>query len=247
VVLSGWEYDQEGFFDFPERKGLNAQDLIDSGTHGLTIRELESFVQAWLFFGLLGEFCTGTTGVSMEPFVKLDNFGQKAITTEHLLKYLGIWHAYMREWIPSAERFIRRRLMRMDLVLKDAKLIVLKYCSSTYTQIARWGINPSIAISIMVLGETLTWAVSQLQQEVAHHGIGNPGPGWTTTDDRGWGTSHLLTDRMMKRRWCPGSIYILQGLIKSSVSGLYYASTKAGGIEIRPLSEHQKLSYLRNI
>lgn len=56
VIQAGWEYDDKGFSGFPKRKGLDIQKLIDNGTHNLEIHQLESFVQAWLFFGLLEEF-----------------------------------------------------------------------------------------------------------------------------------------------------------------------------------------------
>jgi hypothetical protein len=238
VVLPGREYDQQGFFGFPERQGLNTQELINNGTHDLEIKELESFVQSWLFFGLLSEFSTRDTN-DLESFKKRNNNGQRFITTEHLLNYLEKWHAYMQKCILTFERFFRRRLMRIDLVLKDAKLIVLRYLSS---KTPKWCIDPDIAMSIMVLGETLRWAVNQLQQKVAHHGIGSPGLGWATDDDRGWGTSHLLIERMVKRHWCPRSIYILQGLTKSSVSGLYYASTFPDPTDSRPGRDHRRCS-----
>lgn len=118
------------------------------------------------------------------------------------------------------ERGARLYLAKIGLILKDAKLVVTRYCSSTSTEASKWDINQSISMSIMVLGETLRWAMNQLRDEVR-----SPVLGWITDDDHGWGTSQLLLSRMLNRRWCPHSIYMFQGLTKGSISGRYYAST----------------------
>jgi hypothetical protein len=235
VRQTGWEYDQLGFIGFPERKRLNTQEIIDSGTLSLETKHLESFVQAWLFFGLLSEFSIEDFRVNIDSFVKHTAHGQ-VITTIFLSQYLQAWHQKMLSFCNKP--LIRLRLMRIDLVLKDAKSVVLQYCSSTDTKDSEWRINPIIAMSIMIFGETLRWAMSQLLDKV-----GSRVPGWMTDDDHGWGTSQLLVEKMKERRWCPHSIYMLQGLVKGSISGLYYASTFNNPPDYRPGQDHRRCNF----
>jgi hypothetical protein len=54
--ITGWTYSQEGFLEFPQQYGQDYQQLIDQGHLTLDPEAHSSFVQAWLFFALLGEF-----------------------------------------------------------------------------------------------------------------------------------------------------------------------------------------------
>ena len=49
-------YDQGDFISYPVRTGWSDEDLRDPSESGRTIPEIESFLQTWLWFGLLHAF-----------------------------------------------------------------------------------------------------------------------------------------------------------------------------------------------
>jgi hypothetical protein len=208
-------YDNTGFYAFPDRHGGSTQALL----HGNNIiplerASLESFLQAWLYFGLLGEFSTQEATVPLRKFYTYEA-GLPILRTTFLLEYLENWRNSMLQ-LPEFAR--KARQMKIALVLKDAKTMVTGRIA-TATQ-PPWAIDALLATSFMVLGETLTWAVEQLEK--------NCGPrifGWTGIHTDAWGPSSLVFDRLRAQRWCPYSISMLQGLLKHNVSGLYFAST----------------------
>ncbi|KAI9770941.1 MAG: hypothetical protein M1840_002645 [Geoglossum simile] len=53
--FGGCVYDSQGFHNFAERKGWDVKKLVEWDRGGRSPAEAASFLQAWLYFGLLGE------------------------------------------------------------------------------------------------------------------------------------------------------------------------------------------------
>jgi hypothetical protein len=206
-------YDRLGFFGYPDRKGWNKKELLNNGDYGKRkIEELESFLQSWLFFGLLTEVLPE---LNPDDFIRKSPLGESYITTEPLENYLGKWKENEKE----DSRGRNRRMVKVELALDEARTLISKYCSVDKAgDKSYWPIDPLLSLSFMILGETLTHAKAEI--------LGGPGiSGWHDDIKGGWGNSKEVLQRMIDAGWCPHSVRMIQGLMKGHVSGLYYAST----------------------
>src|ERR1700722_2034522 len=221
------EYDYEGFFGYPVRQGWNREKLLRSGDfEGKDVRKFESFLQSWLFFGLLAEVLD--VRVDAADFTYSPDGRSKLITTAKLPKFLEEW----AEREMAAQTQDRNpRMVRVELVLDQARSLVSKYWSvKTADGASKWPINRFLSLSLMVLGETLAHAKAKILTAT-----GSKIPGWHDDITRGWGNSKELLQRMKRAGWCPHSVHMVQGLMRGHVSGLYYASTFP-----RPVKHHAK-------
>jgi len=74
------EYDGGDFTEYPSRRGLNLHRLTQGDFQNLSPDQVASFLQTWLYFGLL----RGILGVSIktEDFVRVDEAGKKWLKTD---------------------------------------------------------------------------------------------------------------------------------------------------------------------
>jgi hypothetical protein len=64
-------YDFKGFAGFPFRKEFNVVDMLEKGDfRGRNQPEVEAFLQAWLYFGLLGDVLQIGLGVQIDIRVR---------------------------------------------------------------------------------------------------------------------------------------------------------------------------------
>jgi hypothetical protein len=213
---AGEVFDNESFFGFPRRRGwdkvLKSHDYTNVDVGGFA-----SFLQAWLFFGLLAEILTGVK-LNTADFIRKSSHGRQYITTEKLKWYLQQWRDGTKD-IPRKEQ--SQRMIRMELALDEARTLVSQFCSvKDADDKSVWPIDPLISLSFMILGETLSHAKTKV--------LGMSGSnlhGWQDNIKGGWGKSKVLLQRMKQRGWCPNSVHMLQGLMSGQVSGLYYVSS----------------------
>jgi hypothetical protein len=226
-----YSYNNDGFYLFPDKKGQSVRALLRGNAPNLEQRARESFFQAWLYFGLLDEFITWKENetIRAEDFYRFEG-GLPVLSTALLLEYLELWRDDMLH-MPESTR--RSRQMRATVVLRDAKMIISERIANASPQ-SGWYIDRRLSTSFMILGETLSWAMQQLEIHV-----GASIAGWTGHLDDGWGPSSLVFDRLREQGWCPYSISMLRGMLKNNVSGLYYASTY-------PTSPDQRLGLNHN-
>lgn len=81
-----------------------------------------------------------------------------------------------------------------------------------------WELDPMIALSFLVLGETLSHAKSTVIDQAEHEL-----PGWLSQHPCGWGYSKAVLQEMKHDNWCPRSVHLLLGVLQQSSIGLLYA------------------------
>ncbi|KAK6368017.1 hypothetical protein LTS17_010170 [Exophiala oligosperma] len=203
------EYDNQGFTGFPSRAGWDKTNLINATLEGQPARTVASFVQQWLFFGLL----SASTG-HMFPMADLvrdftrisPESGTRVIYTGRLEQYLVQWRNSLDpEQLSETGAYVAA----LDAILDEAQRHVARYMcrggdGSVNHQMREY---PDISLSIMALGVTLTRAKLRI---------------WPDTRIFSWQHSELILSRMTEARWCPSDISMLEKLM--TPSGMYFAS-----------------------
>lgn len=178
---------------------------------------LTKFVQRWLYFEVLQAILGHLTNFNILDFTRRGKDGDFWITTEALPKYLEDWLTYETQNPAGTVS----RLLQAQLVLNRARHYVLSYCSARDAKQAPvWPIDDEVALSIMVLGETLTIAMIKIQKEVKFNLRG-----WCNHDygSQGWGYSRAVLKALKERNWCSKRVAMLQGLLRNNTLGLLYA------------------------
>ena len=125
-----------------------------------------------------------------------------------------------------------RRLLHAQLVLERARYYVSEFCSIVaLDKRPKWSpLDHKVVISIMVLGETLSSALTKIQRKTKFSLRG-----WSDHDysRQGWGYSEdVLRTFLQKPKWCLKTVAMLQGVMRNSTIGLLYA------LEMRPEERH---------
>ncbi|KAM3076246.1 hypothetical protein ACMFMG_006246 [Clarireedia jacksonii] len=94
------------FSDFSNPKGLDVEQLLDGNIQNFPPKQIASFLQTWLYFGMMREVLD--IAINMEDFVRTDPQG-KWITTEKLPQYMQIFRAQV-----EAERPLSDMASRFD-------------------------------------------------------------------------------------------------------------------------------------
>lgn len=198
--LLGWTFDENG-----ERS-------MDSGSDGL-----ESVTQRWLYFELLAQVFGHLPDYRWQDFVQENPAGPEYVTTRNL-------QSYLERWLDSEKKSqsveSRGRLIRIHQVLDTSRSYVSKYCAvANREDTATWEINDLLALSFMVLGETLTRALSLIQRRVRFRI-----EGWCGYDmpAQGWGCGREVLQKLEEEKWCAKSVYMLQAQLRGNSIGLIY-------------------------
>ena len=200
VAYISTKYDGGDFFTYPVRAGkphmLHSPYDLDSclafrereRQHPTPTRELESFFQAWLFFGLineiLGDLCTA------DDFVRTAaDGGSKVITTSQLPTILDRWvqRVQQGDLKPS-----------YDHVAECLRLVhdVLRVAGPVF--------DPNLKFSLVSLGELFEYAANKafLIEDFAKY---NKCPGtWPTLLDE-----PTRASSMQEHGWCPSQLALL--------------------------------------
>jgi hypothetical protein len=80
------EYDGLDFAGYPARRGFDIEGLLKGDFKATSSDQVASFLQTWLFFGLMCEILGVKLGTAY--FVRTDEYGNKWITTEKLPRAL---------------------------------------------------------------------------------------------------------------------------------------------------------------
>ncbi|KAI4231632.1 MAG: hypothetical protein LQ349_005482 [Xanthoria aureola] len=204
------------FFQLPQTLGWTFQEngdkSMDSGS-----ADLDKVTQRWLYFEVLAQVFGHLPDYSWEDFVKDDRSGTKYITTKELPKYLKRWLDSEKK---SEANERKSRLIRIQQVLDKTRLYVSQYCAVPSSKDkASWEVNDLLALSFMILGETLTRALSLIQKKLAFRI-----EGWCSHDIRnqGWGYSKWMLQKLKESGWCAKAIHMLQALLRGNSIGLVY-------------------------
>lgn len=135
----------EDFESIPHKDGYNTHDLVTIVSGQQTLERNTSFLQSWLFFGLLVQVF-GPIGVTLSrnEFVRTQGDGKLVLTTEASPKYLWYWLA-VRHHQPRNE--IENHAKLADSCLDLANRVV--------NQLASHEPSPIVSTTQELLGETL--------------------------------------------------------------------------------------------
>ncbi|KAI4252398.1 MAG: hypothetical protein L6R42_007979, partial [Xanthoria sp. 1 TBL-2021] len=118
---------------------------------------------------------------------------------------------------------MKSRLIRIQQVLDKARWYVSQHCAvPSRKDKATWEINDLLALSFIILGETLTRALSIIQKKLRFRI-----QGWCSHDIRGqgWGYSKLILQKLDEDGWCAKAIHTLQAQLRGNSIGLVYLFT----------------------
>ena len=207
------------FVDLPQQLGWsiheNGDRLLETGS-----LDLNAVTQRWLYFEVLAQVFGHLPNYQWEDFTLTDQSGQSYINTVKLPEYIEQWLEREKN-SDSVER--NRRLIRIQQVLDRARAYVSQHCTVANLQgNPTWEINGLLALSFMVLGETLTRAQNLVQRRV-----GFSINGWSSLDSRnqGWGYSKIILEKLNRDAWCAKAIYMFQALLRGNTIGLIYLFT----------------------
>lgn len=212
--ISGAGYDNQGFHDYPLRKGWNVNRLYQGDAHGRTTREVQRILQSWLFFGALSEFLDSTLD-PLDFACEDDNIiGGLRLSTRSLEKRLARWKArmstdYDQESAKQRGKAILDCLDRLSELTRSTGLVTL--------------MGPELHLTVCILGSTLDRA--RLALEI-HHSVDDQGFVARQTRQHDlyfrFGSSSLLEERLRINGWCASQIALMEREL--TPVAMYYTS-----------------------
>ena len=163
VPFLGIFYDGGNFSSYPESKGWITELLIWGYLSGRPRGDAESFLQSWLFFGVLCEVF-GIMGIELDQgdFVRSDAQGKLWITTRALRDYITLW-ACRTPRVPPREYLGYES--RIRACLATLALFFKRHVSFIGRMNFAGLVRPEIGLSFGILGSALDAATFQLVVE----------------------------------------------------------------------------------
>ncbi|KAF7507932.1 hypothetical protein GJ744_009966 [Endocarpon pusillum] len=203
------------FHSFPKAAGYFLSDEQElKHIEGGEVKEFHQFIQSWLFFGLLATVIQLPENESFFDGNFLSEDGWH-INTEKLTDYLEKWQK--QEVGRKDGQTIR--MIRAQVALDLAREVVRNHCSVDGKFYVKNRIDEELSLSLMVLGETLTNAKSKIVEKVGFNIRG-----WHGDATEGWGNPACLLSKMEgDAGWCPRTLHILKGQLKSLATSMLSA------------------------
>lgn len=191
---------ENNFHTFPEDSGwvLDENYKLHQRLEGGIQRKTPSvnfnqFLQSWLFFGLLFTVLEGDEELHQGAFI----YNESTITTIDLPDYLAKWEK--RESLPRSKDDQTLRMIKAQVALDKAHKVVLEHCSfdedkGTPAPNSPKRVDGELALSLMILGETLVNAKCKIVERVGFNVRG-----WHGDASEGWGVPLIVVDTMRKK------------------------------------------------
>ena len=205
--LGGEDYDCDGFFDFPSRRGWSEERLSQSPLGSHTRLMAGQFLQTWLFYGLLSEILG--VRIPRTHFSYEDAEGRRWITTERLSEYVHAWGNRTRS-SRNTEKIEKKKYANECL----HRVVQIFRGSKGYS--VRSILGTEITLSIIILVGTLDWCVVRI------YGVPAAAVEPSTIEHMRTEPTTLLKPRLDENGWCPSLIHRLTRMV--GFSGLYYAT-----------------------
>jgi hypothetical protein len=216
--------DSFDFSEFHNPKGFDVQQLLDGNSQHFSPKQIASFLQTWLYFGMMREVLD--VEITIEDFVRTDEKG-KWITTEKLPQYMQVFRNTV-----EAER-----LLENMAELFDARNARIRNCFATarayWLDLVDLEDNPlpeEVYFGIHVLANTLQVGATEIcgrGRSYIYPLETSPQPGYREVPwehDMHWRlTPNSFMDRRMREHgWCP--VVIRQIKKEFNLLGQYYVS-----------------------
>ena len=207
-----YEHDYGRWRNFPQRYGWDIAAFYekDFSYNGTKDNErAASFLQTWLYFGLMVEVFGRPIPTS--DFLRLNNRNEPIITTKLLPDYVDDWHRRM-ELLPSDERKIQLEKTKNFFI---ESTLLYNFCGDDldledlHPHPARVPLSSEVLLSIAVLHSTLIVAKNRIFQE-EQLGI--------------FQTARIIDERLLNNGWCRSDLTWLQDRGMFTCIAMYYAS-----------------------
>jgi len=201
----------DSFLDIPERHGLYWYTAHNTEFSGLDEGEAPSFLQGWLFFAMLNKVSC-VVGVKFQPsdFVSSSPKTQPVICGKELKTYTWLWTAaFFRKTIDERRDCLTHIKAHLDILNR----VVNAWIEQEHTPIS--SIFDRILLSLVILGETLMFTLSQIAGGSMANDILKPGYLWTYP--------RYGRERLLQAGWCIGELPAL--LLKCPPTILLYLSS----------------------
>ncbi|ETI22721.1 hypothetical protein G647_06797 [Cladophialophora carrionii CBS 160.54] len=183
--LCEYEYDHDcEFTEYPSQKGFDKHKFLGLDFSQRPPDETASFLQTWLYFGLLGRVLR--VPLTMEDFVDRTSTPPTITTRRSLPSYLEAW----------AKKVKAKHVQQMEADLEEARSFVLCMLEAGHA----CPLPKEVVLSIMVLGATLSFAIDLKIESF-------PPKNKTVIAD--WGMSPLITARLVRNGWCINDVHRL--------------------------------------
>lgn len=216
------DYDKQGFTGYPQRKGwtidkVKGPQRIDGSAH--TRKELATFLQAWLFLGVLHEvFQISGKDIDLEKFVAPttstadDDRGtahhELTFTTLHLQDEIEYWQYRVREQGLDERLRCQEKVAKVLNEVRRFFEVFRDRPTNSANQFWRATevLEVDMIVAMLVLGETLrnaailSWPMEQEQSPlrgVFHFRVNTAGE------------CLVLPDRMRHASWCPSDTQMM--------------------------------------
>ncbi len=208
IPYLGGEYDGDDFKSYPAQQHWHLANLQAGELQGRTPAEAGSFLQAWLYFGLLQE----VLGIKIvtTAFVRVDASRKSFITTRKLQAYLHTWKSHIDQERKSAsDDVLKKRNQRAVACLNHAYNVWFNFDEDERDDL----LGPEIGLSIHILASTLEHALTCVCD--------------IPVADVPWRLerNYFLTQRMIDYGWCPSIVE--QICADNHIAFQYYASLLA--------------------
>ncbi|USP81484.1 uncharacterized protein yc1106_08758 [Curvularia clavata] len=207
VENQGWTFDPVAY----EVKSKGMSDERELSKYERTA--FPQLMQSWLFFGLIAAVVYDDFDNSREfQWTRLLSEDENKINTAQLSQMLEEWRRWeMRKENKAGQNM---RMIRAQLALDVAKLVVKNHSP---TGRARKGLDldDNLALSLMILGETLTSAKAKIIEQV-----GFKARDWYGDASIGWGIPLVIMDKMDKDSWCPRTKKLLTAQLRKNATAL---------------------------
>ncbi|KAF2996247.1 hypothetical protein E8E13_003781 [Curvularia kusanoi] len=219
------------FQEFPGKFGYEIDELTGKITRKLEFcgnpLPFEHFVQSWLFYGLITAVVYDDNSNKDRHFdaSQFENsLAPGNLGTEHLEKILKDWQSW--EIRQKAERDMKQkmRMIHAQLALDLAKKVVQELrqkdsdSSGSSSNNDVMEVDSKLALTLMVIGETLSNAKARISKK-----IGLEIYGWSGDPNIGWGTPKVVIAKMMSEGWCPRTVKLLKTQLPRNATALLSA------------------------
>lgn len=203
---------------------------------GFSVDIAPAFLQEWLFFSLLAQILN--KDVDSRQFFK-EQRGMDEVDTSGIMAVFEDSH----QQLSSGDGQDGNHRTRAIIALDEARSFVLAWCSDKYLPLGAtsnlntsvppandesdfrfWEEYPELSLSFGIMGETLDrFCARNMQWPPPRNGL-EPYGGWDIKDERSWGVSNHLCQRMIANGWCPHEVRRI-GATTGDLSSMYYISS----------------------
>lgn len=183
--LADRDYDGGSFGDYPQRRGWDLKRLLSRDFSEHSSDETASFLQTWLFFGILHEIREYSGVTSNEPFVTESEEGKKWIYTADLDAYIKRWVEHL-EAVSGEEGRVKSSIAQLT-----RSLMVLHTMTNVLYGSDHSPLPDEVVLSFKVLGSTFDGVFVWL---------------WDVQRPVSWGLKDIAASRMLSQGWCPRDV-----------------------------------------